>query len=41
MKDSAIKVSNMTKTFKLYSDKANTLKERIVRGWKSKPEIRH
>ena len=36
----AIKVSNMTKTFKLYSDKPNTLKERIVRGWKNKPEIR-
>ena len=41
MKDTiAIKVSNMTKNFKLYSDKAVTLKERIVRGWKSKPEIR-
>ena len=38
--DIAIKVTNMTKTFKLYSDKPNTLKERIVRGWKSKPEIR-
>ena len=38
--DVAIKVTNMTKTFKLYSDKANTMKERIVRGWKSKPEIR-
>ena len=36
----AIKVTNMTKTFKLYSDKANTMKERIVRGWKNKPEIR-
>jgi ABC-type polysaccharide/polyol phosphate transport system ATPase subunit len=36
----AIKVTNMTKTFKLYSDKPNTLKERIVRGWKNKPEIR-
>lgn len=36
----AIKVQNMTKTFKLYSDKPNTLKERLVRGWKSKPEIR-
>ena len=39
-KDVAIKVTDMTKTFKLYSDKPNTLKERIVRGWKSKPEIR-
>ena len=38
--DVAIKVTDMTKTFKLYSDKPNTLKERIVRGWKSKPEIR-
>ena len=38
--DFAIKVTNMTKTFKLYSDKANTLKEKIVRGWKNKPEIR-
>jgi ABC-type polysaccharide/polyol phosphate transport system ATPase subunit len=38
--DIAIKVTNMTKTFKLYSDKPNTLKERIVRGWKTKPEIR-
>ena len=36
----AIKVTNMTKNFKLYSDKANTMKERLVRGWKSKPEIR-
>ena len=41
MKDNyAIKVSNMTKTFKLYSDKANTMKERLVRGWKSKAEVR-
>ena len=39
-KDTAIKVSNMTKTFKLYKDKPNTLKERLVRGWKNKPEIR-
>ena len=38
--DVAIKVENMTKTFKLYSDKPNTLKERLVRGWKNKPEIR-
>ena len=36
----AIKVTNMTKKFKLYSDKANTMKERLVRGWKNKPEIR-
>lgn len=39
-KDYAIKVKNMTKTFKLYSDKPNTMKERIVRGWKSKNETR-
>ena len=38
-KDNAIEVKNMTKTFKLYSDKANTMKERIVRGWKSKNEV--
>ena len=38
--DIAIEVKDMTKTFKLYSDKPNTLKEKIVRGWKSKPEIR-
>ncbi len=36
----AIKVTNMTKTFKLYSDKANTLKERLVRGRKNKTEVR-
>ena len=33
-KDTAIQVTNMTKWFKLYSDKANTMKERLVRGWK-------
>ncbi len=38
--DIAIKVSNMTKSFKLYSDKASTMKERLVRGWKGKTEIR-
>ena len=38
-KDVAIKVTNMTKTFKLYSDKPNTMKERLVRGFKSKNEI--
>ena len=36
----AIKVTNMTKNFKLYSDKPNTLKERLVRGKKNKTEIR-
>ncbi len=39
-KDVAIEVKNMTKTFKLYSDKPNTLKERIVRGKKNKIEVR-
>ncbi len=38
--DYAIIVENMTKTFKLYTDKPNTMKERLVRGWKSKKEIR-
>ena len=38
--DIAIKISHMTKNFKLYSDKPNTLKERIVRGWKNKTEVR-
>ena len=38
--DIAIKVSYMTINFKLYSDKPNTLKERIVRGWKNKTEVR-
>ena len=38
--DIAIKVSHMTKNFKLYSDKPNTLKERLVRGWKNKTEVR-
>ena len=33
-KDTAIRVTDMTKWFKLYSDKANTMKERLVRGWK-------
>lgn len=41
MKDNlAIEVKNVTKTFKLYSDKPNTLKERIVRGLKNKITIR-
>ena len=29
-KDYSIKVENVTKKFKIYSDKPNTLKERIV-----------
>ena len=36
----AIKVKNVYKNFKIYSDKPNTLKERIVRGWKNKTEVR-
>lgn len=36
----AIEVRNVTKNFKLYSDKANTLKERLVRGKKNKTTIR-
>ena len=36
----AIIVKNVTKNFKLYSDKANTLKERLVRGKKNKTTIR-
>lgn len=39
-KNFAIKVTNMTKTFKLYSDKPNTLKERLVRWNKNKTEVR-
>ena len=39
-KDLAIKVTNMTKTFKLQSDRAFTLKEIFVRGRKNKTEIR-
>jgi ABC-type polysaccharide/polyol phosphate transport system ATPase subunit len=39
-KNNAIEVKKMTKTFKLYSDKPNTLKERLVRGKKNKTEIR-
>lgn len=36
----AIVVKDMTKTFKLYSDKPRTLKERFVRGKKNKVEVR-
>ena len=39
-KNIAIKVDNVTKRFKLYSDKAYTLKERLVRGRKNKVELR-
>ena len=37
-KDYVIKVDNVTKKFKIYYDKANTLKERLV-FWKSKNNI--
>lgn len=40
MKNYAIKVNDVTKTFKLYSDKPNTLKEKLVRGRKNKTEVR-
>ena len=38
-RNNAIEISNMTKSFKLYSDKPNTMKERIVRGFKNKHEV--
>ena len=38
--DIAIDINHVTKTFKLYSDKPQTLKERLVRGWKNKTEER-
>ena len=40
-KDIAIKVTDMTKWFKLYSDKAYTMKERLVRGWKKNKDEVH
>ncbi len=36
----AIKVENMNKDFIIYGDKANTLKERVIRLGKSKKEVR-
>lgn len=36
----SIDVNHVTKTFKLYSDKPQTLKERLVRGLKNKTEVR-
>ena len=36
----AIEVKNVVKSFKLYSDKPNTLKERLVRFGKNKIESR-
>ena len=38
--DFAIRIENVTKTFKLYLDKPNTLKERLVRGYKNKTDYR-
>lgn len=40
-KDIAIKVNNMDKNFIIYGDKANTLKEKIIRFGNSKKEVRH
>ena len=40
MSNKSIEVKNVTKTFKLYSDKPQTLKERIVGGFKNKTQIR-
>lgn len=37
----AIKVKNMSKDFIIYGDKANTLKERIIRFSKTKKEVRN
>ena len=37
--DFAIKIENMTKTFKLFYDKPNTLKERLV-FWNKKRWIK-
>ena len=36
----SIDVNHVTKTFKLYSDKPQTLKEKLVRGFKNKTEVR-
>ena len=36
----AIKVENMSKNFVIYGDKANTLKEKIIRLGKSKKEVK-
>ena len=37
----AIQVKNMSKDFIIYGDKANTLKERIIRFAKTKKEVRN
>ena len=36
----SIEVQDVYKTFNVYLDKANSLKERLVRGWKNKTEER-
>ena len=41
MKDVAIEIKNMSKSFNIYADKANTLKERIIRLGKGKKEVHH
>lgn len=37
----AVEINNMSKDFIIYADKANTLKERIVRFSNNKKEVRH
>ena len=41
MQNTAIKVTNMSKDFKIYFDKANSLKEKIFFWTRNKNEIRH
>ena len=40
-KDVAIIVDNMSKDFIIYGDKANTLKEKLIRLGSSKKEVRN
>lgn len=40
-KDIAIEIKNVFKDFVIYGDKANTLKEKIIRFGNSKKEVRH
>ena len=40
-KKNAIEIKNMSKDFVIYGDRANTLKEKIIRLGKSKKEIHH
>ena len=39
--DTAVSIKNMSKNFIIYGDKANTLKEKIIRFSKNKKEIRN